>query len=83
MTLDELVPILQNQWINEGLNRPFFCPPEARVITGRIVDDAHLHHLVTEYGLELVLEQLPTKSTVVDYQVLDEKKFAWFILKWA
>lgn len=54
--------------------------PEARFVTGNAKYDAHLHHVLIDYGIEIDLN-FKTR-TIENYRVVDEKKFAWFLLRW-
>lgn len=54
--------------------------PEAKVITGIAASDAFLHHLETEHGVEVHLNQY---HQIAGFKVVDEKKFTWFLLRWA
>ena len=55
--------------------------PEARYITGNPKHDAQLHRIQVEYGIEVDVN--PRHHSLDDYRVVDEKKFAWFLLRWS
>lgn len=80
MKPDELEVMLSRAIIDVGLGRPWTPPPEARVVTGNPKWDAQLHHAIVEYGVEV---ELGKHRGVVDYRVVDEKKFTMFLLRWA
>lgn len=57
---------------------------DARVVTGIYNTDAMMHAMLVEYGVEMRLAQTPTGRWVfVNYQVIDEKKFMMFVLRWS
>lgn len=72
--------MIYKQWDTEVAHKPVYCPPEAKFITGIPKNDSHLHYLETVAGLTLELS--PNHKSIVGYDVIDEKKFAWFILRW-
>lgn len=69
---------LTNNWTKEIGITINHCPPEARVITGVHLTDARLHYLQQESGIELKVS-----DTYAGYDVVDEQKFAWFLLRWS
>lgn len=62
-------------------HRTQYCPPEAKVITGDPISDADFYYFEQESGLELKVSDDFTQ--IVGYNVLDEKKFTWFLLRWS
>ena len=64
----------------EKIERPWPLPPEALVITGNPKYDALLHHVLVEFGVEVKLDR---DHRMEDYRVVDEQKFAWFLLRWS
>jgi hypothetical protein len=81
MDLELVKKIVVRQGQNEFLKNPIVCPPEAKVVTGIMKEDAYLHFLETKCGVEILLSEY--HHEIVGYNVLDEKKFSWFVLKWA
>jgi hypothetical protein len=81
MDLDLVKKIVVRQANNEFLKKPIILPPEAKVVTGQIKEDAYLHFLETVCGVEILLSGYHNK--IVGYNVIDEKKFAWFVLRWS
>jgi hypothetical protein len=77
----ELQRILSREWNEEGQHRSWSLSPEARVITGSPRLDAQLHRILNEYGVEIEMDFRFT--TIENYSVVDEEKFAWFLLRWA
>lgn len=58
---------------------PHWPPPEAKFVTGTPKIDAFLHHMITEHGVDI---KLNTKGFIGDYNIINEQKFSWFLLKW-
>lgn len=58
------------------------CPPEARVITGRMIADGQYHYFEQASGVRLLIEDHGIPETLVGYEILDEQKFMWFKLRW-
>ena len=76
----ELQTMLSREYRELGHTIP--CPllPEAKVVTGNAKHDAQLHRILVEYGIEV---QLSRYNEIKDYQVVDEQKFFWFLLRWS
>ena len=82
--LDIVKTIVAKQGQHEFLKNPIVLPPEAKVVTGSFREDAYLHFLETKCGVEILLSgNYHQDQEIVGYNVLDEKKFAWFVLKWS
>ena len=77
----ELQAILSREFHEHGIHVPCDIVPEARYITGKPKHDAQLHRILVEYGIEVDVN--PLYHSLDDYRVVDEKKFAWFLLRWA
>jgi len=77
----ELQTILVREFQEHGVNVHCEIVPEARCITGNPKHDAQLHRILVEYGIEVDVN--PRHRIVDDYRVVDEKKFAWFLLRWS
>ena len=65
----------------EFFTKPIVLPSEAKFITGKVREDSYLHYLETVCGVEIQLSK--NSSKIVGYNVIDEKKFSWFALRWA
>jgi len=74
---EEFSKMVSKQWRKE--KPPMHLPPEARFVTGHAVTDSHLHFLETKYGVRLILN----RGKIEYYEVLDDKKFMMFVLKWS
>jgi len=81
MTPGELQKILSREWNEEGQHRSWPITGQARVITGSPRYDAQLHRILDEYGIEIEMDA--RLITIEDYRVVNEEKFAWFLLRWA
>ena len=81
MDLELVKTIVARQGQNEFLKNPIVLPPEAKVVTGKMKEDAYLHFLETTCGVEIHLSE--HQHEIVGYNVIDEKKFSWFVLKWS
>lgn len=75
----EFKKMIRNQWVAE--RAPRHPPPEARFVTGNPNNDSHMHLLETKYGVRLILSR--NGKEIESYEVVDEPKFAWFVLRWA
>ena len=81
MNRTEIINIAQRYWL-EDYRKYMPVPPEARVITGRPYQDAFLHHMLVENGVELIVDQTPKGHWVyVNHRVVDEHKFTMFVLR--
>ncbi len=76
----ELQSMLSQAVAEVGRNKCWQLPPEAKLITGVPRNDAQLHHVLVEYGVEVELNKY---NDIKDYRVVDEKKFMMFILRWS
>lgn len=80
MKPEELQTMLGKVISNQGYDKEWTLPPEARVITGNPKHDAQLHYVQVECGVEV---ELGKYLGIVDYRVVDEKKFMMFVLRWS
>jgi D-aminopeptidase len=81
MDLELVKKIVVRQANNEFLKNPIELPPEAKVVTGKVKEDSYLHFLETKCGVEILLSGY--HHEIVGYNVIDEKKFSWFVLRWS
>lgn len=68
-------------WGAEFRRKSVVLPPNAKFITGVVRNDAFLHYLETECGIELELAKHFTDMS--GYNVLDKRKFLMFTIKWS
>ena len=62
---------------------PPLPPWEAKVVTGNQYIDNVLHLMLVENGIEVILGGENSANTIIDYHIVNEQKFAWFVLKWS
>lgn len=60
---------------------PVFASGDIPVITGDWRSDLILHHLDKECGLNITLTKLV--NVIESYEISDEQKFAWFVMRWS
>jgi hypothetical protein len=83
MKPSELLAIAEKYWLTEydhkkpvALDMPF--------VTGDDRYDAILHDMLVRHGVELILKQSGLKNwQLIDYRVVDDKKFMLFMLRWS
>ena len=78
MNLDT-VKQMAHKWAGENIN-PGPPSPNARFITGDYVVDSKIYHFEQESGIALDISGF---KLITGYKIIDEKKCAWFILKWS
>jgi glutamyl-tRNA reductase len=76
----ERVREMSRNWASETNPTIRPCPSEARYLTGYQDKDAMIHYFSLASGLDPIFS-LDTQS-IVGYNIVDEKKFAWFMLRW-
>lgn len=76
----EQVAKLTSRWSAKVGERRFDYAPEARVVTGDYKLDAQLHNFEQDSGVVLKLSNLGPR-TITGYKIIDEKKWAWFLLE--
>jgi hypothetical protein len=73
--------MLYQQYEEEVSDNIFLpLPPEAKFVTGQSSIDAYLHFLYIQYGIELIL--LNDNMSMAGYNIVDDKKFSYFVLRW-
>jgi hypothetical protein len=68
-------------WGNDVGYKMKHVTPETRFITGNEIWDAQLHHFTLASGIEVTLT--PDFKGITGYDVLDEEKFTWFVLRYS
>lgn len=79
----EQVAILTSRWSAKVGERRFDHATEARVVTGDYKLDIQLHHFEQDSGIALHLSNPDRPRVVTGYEVVDEHKWAWFLLEYA
>jgi hypothetical protein len=86
MEIEELARMCSRQWI--GDSPVGYLSGEARFITGDHYTDLHLDQLEKKYGLRVIMTAVADpygrkKYKIKNYEILDEKKFLMFMLRWS
>jgi hypothetical protein len=86
MSLTEFANLIGDYW-EKGYDKSIVVPPESKFVTGVPKNDAYLHHLLTICGVQVILEKKQKMDgevtwDVIGYNVVDEGKWAWFLLRW-
>lgn len=74
---------LTTRWSDKVGKQIKDCPPEARVATGNYAIDKQLHYFEQESGMLLDISKDGGPNIIKGYEIVDEKKFAWFMLRWS
>lgn len=53
---------------------------DARFITGNYTVDSKIYHFEKASGIELDVSGI---NNITGYKIVDEEKFAWFMLRWS
>ena len=56
--------------------------PDAKFVTGDYKIDLGLHHFEQDSGIEIKINRVNNTNLIAGYEIVDEKKFFWFALKW-
>lgn len=72
---------LMRDWVSKVGYKITHCPPEAKFITGFQRADAQLHYFKVESGIELKIDT--EFQRITGYDIIDEEKFVWFMLRWS
>ena len=85
MKVSELRQMAERYW-KEAYHEDMSNLGAARFITGLAKNDLFFHHMLIDHGVEMVLEEQTNNRTkwweLVDYRVVDEKKYLLFVLGW-
>lgn len=82
MTNIELTTVIR-RFLNEEWYpnlEPVVTTGDVPIVTGDWRSDGILHYLNTECGLDITLTR--PVNVIESYEVSDEKKFMWFLLRW-
>lgn len=79
--VNQLKSLIRKQWTAEFRGKPVVLPPEAKVITGVPMKDAHLHYLATVVGIEVRISD--DFKSMEGFWILDEAKLMWFVMRWS
>lgn len=83
MTPSELLAIAEKYWLTDyDHNKPL--APETPFVTGQKRNDAVLHDMLVNHGVELIVTQSHFRNWRVEgYRVVDDEKFMLFLLRWS
>jgi len=61
------------------------CPPDVKFVTGDYNIDRQLYYFEQESGIALhvTIKGISNSNLIDGYEIVDEKKYAWFLLRWA
>ena len=88
MNVGKLRKMAERHW-RQDYREDMSSLSEARVITGNPHNDLFFHHMLIDHGVELVFKEEINQQTLnkqwrlVDYRVVDEKKYMMFVLRWS
>jgi hypothetical protein len=77
MDLDRVKQVAY-KWSTKNSNLKLY-DTNARFITGDYVVDSRIYHFEQESGIELNVSGI---NNITGYKIVDEEKFAWFMLRW-
>ena len=73
---------LTTRWAEKVGDRRWKESPDAKVVTGDYKLDIQLHNFAQDSGITIKLSDPDRPRKIVGYEVVDEKKWAWFLLEW-
>ena len=83
MKPSELLAIAEKYWLTDYDHKKPVAP-DTPFITGLARNDAILHDMLINHGVELIVKESHFRNwRVEDYRVVDDKKFMLFLLRWA
>jgi hypothetical protein len=83
MTPSELLAIAEKYWLTDYDHKKPLAP-ETPFVTGQKRNDAVLHDMLVNHGVELIVTQSHFRNWRVEgYRVVDDEKFMLFLLRWA
>jgi HD-like signal output (HDOD) protein len=86
MNVSELRKMAQRYW-QESYREDMSVLDQARFITGNLKNDLFFHAMLTKHGVEMILKEEVREGCrqwrLVDYKVVDEKKYMMFLLRWS
>ena len=69
---------LTSRWVDRVGALRWKDSPDAKVVTGDYKLDLQLHNFEQDSGIAIKLDC----RTITGYEIVDEKKWAWFLLEW-
>lgn len=82
MEIEEVKRLLRC-WANDVRQRKMEHAPDAKIVTGDYKIDLGLHHFEQDSGIKIKINRVNNTNLVAGYEVVDEEKFFWFLLRWS
>lgn len=86
MNVSELRKMADRYW-RQNYHEDMSVLGEARVITGNARNDLFFHHMLVKHGVDLIFKEEISRGRcqwrLIDYTIVDEKKYMWFTLRWS
>lgn len=76
------VKLMAWEWSNKIGRYITDTPPEAKVLTGDYKIDRQIYYFEVESGIVLHVSTEGGPTLIKGYDIVDEQKCAWFVLKW-
>ena len=73
---------LTTRWAEKVGDRRWKDAPDAKVVTGDYKLDLQIHNFEQDSGISIKLSDPDRARLITGYEVVDEKKWAWFMLRW-
>jgi hypothetical protein len=74
---------LTKRWQDSVKNRKIEYAPDAKVITGDYKLDLAIHHFEQDSGMVVKLTRTGLVHLITGYEIVDEEKFTWFMLRYS
>lgn len=69
------------RWADKVGERRWKDSPDAKVVTGDYKLDIQLHNFEQDSGITIKLADHDRPRKITGYEVVDEKKWSWFLLE--
>lgn len=74
---------LTKRWQDSLKNKNIEDAPDAKFVTGDRNLDLALHYFQQDSGMAVKLTRTGVVHLITGYEIVDEEKFAWFMLRYA
>lgn len=74
---------LTKYWQDSVGHRKMEYAPDAKVVTGDYKLDIQLHNFEKDSGMAVKLTRTGTVHLITGYEITDEEKFTWFMLRYS
>lgn len=86
MNVRELRKMADRYW-RQNYHEDMSVLGQARVITGNARNDLFFHRMLVDHGVDLIFKEEIGEGRrqwrLTDYNIVDEKKYMMFVLRWA